>query len=627
MMRPGHRTGHVIARRSRCQNALVARLRGLPLTASIVHVTVPMAALGYALAVVVVAQGGPVRITSYAQMGPPYALLDRGAGLALIVVGVYAWFGWPRSRVGGLAILCGAAWFGPDWLGAVGAPDVVRSVSLLMTPFLVPLTADLVVTATDRRGAGPGGRRLIVLLYGVTAVLTVARVVTYVPFDERYCWAICTQTGNIFAIGGGNGEATRWLTTSWLTVAAVAWCTLALWSARHLRPVSPRLHPRRRGVLVAAVMLGLAWAAYQGALMVLRDERPNPLDLRTTPFQALFLGRAAATLMLGACLAGMVRWEHRRSGAMRDVTAIIAATPAPGSLATALGRALDDDSLEVLFPVDDGAGFVDASGVPMASPRVLPGRAVTPIERGGRPIALVVHGPGIDSRTLEHEIGSAARLAVDNERLRAVVLAQVLELRTSRSRIVDVGDAERQRLERDLHDGAQQRLLALSYEIRLARSAAARAGMMPLAQRLHQADAVSLQAIEELRQLAHGIYPAILTEAGLGPALASLSDDAALPIEIDSTLSGRLPQPVEIAAYQAVTDALSAAVQRGASHLGVRLERTGDSLNVDISDDATTPMVALVRAADRVGAAGGTLATSTVPPISGSRIVVELPCG
>ena len=135
-------------------------------------------------------------------------------------------------------------------------------------------------------------------------------------------------------------------------------------------------------------------------------------------------------------------------------------------------------------------------------------------------MALVIHDAALSgARELEREIGAAARLAVDNERLRAEVLAQLEDLRASRARIVEAGDSARRRIERDLHDGAQQRLLTLSYELRLARADAEADGDEALAPLL-AVDGEEVQAaLAELRDLAHGIYPAILTEAGLGPAL------------------------------------------------------------------------------------------------------------
>src|SRR5438445_10459604 len=149
---------------------------------------------------------------------------------------------------------------------------------------------------------------------------------------------------------------------------------------------------------------------------------------------------------------------------------------------------------------------------------------------------------------LTSHIGPAVRLGLENERLQAEALHQLEELRASQARIVETGDDERRRLERDLHDGAQQRLLALSYDLRLARAAAEADGDAAIASLLAGATDETLRALVELRELAHGIYPAILTEAGLSAALATPADTAALPVQIEGVLPGeRYAIPVESA--------------------------------------------------------------------------------
>ena len=190
--------------------------------------------------------------------------------------------------------------------------------------------------------------------------------------------------------------------------------------------------------------------------------------------------------------------------------------------------------------------FVDGAGNPTDAPAPGRGRTVTPILRDGLPVAVVVHDAALlDGPGVEREIGSAARLAVENERLQAELLAQLGALRASRARIVATGDAERCRLERDLHDGAQQRLLALSYDLRLARASAEADGDPELVEVLASAAEDAHAALDELRELAQGIYPAILAEAGLGPALATLADRAALPIELGEVTTTRHSTAVE----------------------------------------------------------------------------------
>jgi signal transduction histidine kinase len=205
--------------------------------------------------------------------------------------------------------------------------------------------------------------------------------------------------------------------------------------------------------------------------------------------------------------------------------------------------------------------------------------------------------------------------------LQAEALAQLDQLRVSRVRIVETGDSERRRLERDLHDGAQQRLLALSYDLRLAHAQAQADGDRQSGSLLTQATDQAQTALEELRELAHGIYPAILTEAGLGSALASLADAAPLPVEIRDAAQGRYPAAVETAAYHLVAEALDDAAGRGASHAAVSAVRDGGRLVVTVHDDGTDRTSSMVQLADRIGALDGNL---TVEP---TRLLAELPCG
>ena len=208
---------------------------------------------------------------------------------------------------------------------------------------------------------------------------------------------------------------------------------------------------------------------------------------------------------------------------------------------------------------------MDAYGRLVAEPALTPGRVLTVLVRDGRRIAVVSHTAALPD--LERAIGAAVRLALENERLQAEVLAQLDHLRASRVRIVETGDAERRRLERDLHDGAQQRLLALSYDLRLARAQAHKPTATSRRIAPHRSDQPDAgDPGRSSGEVAHGIYPAILAEAGLMPALATLADAAPLPVGAPRRGRGRYPAAVETAAYLLVAEALQDAAGRGASH-------------------------------------------------------------
>jgi signal transduction histidine kinase len=186
---------------------------------------------------------------------------------------------------------------------------------------------------------------------------------------------------------------------------------------------------------------------------------------------------------------------------------------------------------------------------------------------------------------------------------------------------VETADRERRALERDLHDGAQQRLLALSYDIRLAQASAAQDGddrtVQTLAQALHQTQ----EALDELRELARGIYPAILSDAGLLPALAGLADNSPVLIDIAGAPDRRYSTAVETAAYFAIAEVIDEAVERNADRAALTIEYEGDRLRLTFVDDGcgrTSPMSAL---GDRIGALGGTVT------IEATRCRLEMPCG
>jgi signal transduction histidine kinase len=246
-------------------------------------------------------------------------------------------------------------------------------------------------------------------------------------------------------------------------------------------------------------------------------------------------------------------------------------------------------------------------------------RTVTPIVRDGRVLARVVHDPArVDARQLRTELGPAALLALENERLQAALRVRLDELRASRVRVVTTADDERRRLERDLHDGAQQRLLALSYELRSARAAAPPHGDAP--RLLDEALAEVVTATAALRELAHGIHPMILTEAGLAAAVRSLMDTAPLPVVLDTTTEARFAPAVERAAYAFVATTIEAAGRERAEELLVRLLPTPQGrLTVEIEGATNVPTADLAHAVDRLVAVGGRL------DVEDGALVAELP--
>jgi len=355
--------------------------------------------------------------------------------------------------------------------------------------------------------------------------------------------------------------------------------------------------PARRALLPFALPAALLACAVIAHAVVL--QRTSLEDPTRPAFQNIFIVECASVLLLAAGLVwATVRMRLQRR-AVALITANLGQAPPPGSLQPALAQALDDPELRIAYWLLDSQRYVDAEGRPVAEPAITPGRTVTPLVREGRKIAVVSHTAAVPD--LERAIGAAARLALENERLQAEMLAHLDQLRASRIRIVETGDAERRQLERDLHDGAQQRLLALSYDLRLARAQAEADNDAPTGSLLTEATGEAQAALSELRALAHGIYPMILAEAGLAPAVATLAETAALPVEILDLVEGRFAPAVETAAYLLVAEGVDDAAHRGASHLTVDIVQNGEWLMVTIEDDGIDRTSELVQLADRVG--------------------------
>lgn len=335
------------------------------------------------------------------------------------------------------------------------------------------------------------------------------------------------------------------------------------------------------------------------------------------------IDQANALLLPLAILAGLALVRRRR-GLLGDLVVELGSAR-PGEVRPALAHALGDPTLELALWLPDRHEFVDEQGEPREVLASAPGRAVTLIGPEQEPLAALVHDERLLGQgPLLEAAGSAARLALENTRLQAELRAQLVELRASRRRIVSAGDAERRRLERDLHDGAQQRLLALGLALQLLRD---HDGDPQL---LEQAETELQAALHELRDLARGIHPSILSEQGLAAAVRSLTARAQIPI---STRIGdeRYSQAIESAAYFVVAEGLAnVAKHSDANAAQVSIDRCNGRLVIEVTDDGRGGAESLAGGglqglADRVGALDGqlTLASETG---RGTTIRAEIPC-
>ena len=306
-----------------------------------------------------------------------------------------------------------------------------------------------------------------------------------------------------------------------------------------------------------------------------------------------------------------------------------AATGAP--VRELLAESLGDHSVAIAYWLPDRQMFVDEAGSRVELPDPRSGRAWTAVERDGRPVAAIVHDAALDtSNELVQAAAAASSLAIDNERLKADLRARLEELRESRLRIVEATDAARRRIERDLHDGAQQQLVALALELRLLRSKIGDEADVAL-----MVDGLSERlsaALSELRELARGIHPSILTDRGLAPAVSSLVDRAGVVVDADVAIEERLPAAVEAAAYFLVAEALTnVAKYARASEVRVAVHCDNGEVLVDVADDGVGGAdvdagTGLRGLQDRVAAVDGEL-TIDSPPGGGTRLLARIPTG
>jgi signal transduction histidine kinase len=326
------------------------------------------------------------------------------------------------------------------------------------------------------------------------------------------------------------------------------------------------------------------------------------------------------TVMPVGFLLGLLRERLDRAN-VSDLVRVLVGTPTD-ALDPALSRALGDRDARLVFQAE--TGYIDLAGRPVS---VDPRLAITPIGNLG---AFLQHDRTLlTEQPLLDAVSNAAALALENARLHAEVLARLRDVTASRARLVEAGDHARRKLERDLHDGAQQSLLSLGLALRMLRGRLGQADAETVAL-LDETDRQARTAITELRQLAQGIHPAVLTEQGLVAAVEQLATRCPIPVDLDLAPVGQLSPGTEATAYFAISESLTNVVKHAhASSAAVCLRRTNDRLTVRITDDGTggarpSAGSGLAGLADRIAAIAGALSIMDLPH-GGTEIMADLP--
>jgi signal transduction histidine kinase len=385
--------------------------------------------------------------------------------------------------------------------------------------------------------------------------------------------------------------------------------------------------PGRARVFAPIVAVGgLTFLLLMAALVV--EQAGLSSDIADAQTLALF---ASIACLPFAFLVGLLRSRFSEADAISALLAQLGEGGGRGALRDALADALGDPTLELAYWVPGQDAYLDADGQPVRVDPAPAGKVSTIVEHEGERIAAIVHSSGLaEERELVQTAGAAAGLTLRNERLDAELRAKVAELQASRSRIVQAGYEQRRRLERDLHDGAQQRLMALGIDLRMVRERIEhdpQGAAELLDESLHELN----EATAELRELARGIHPAVLTNRGLHAALKGLASRSPVPVELLQTPADRLPPSVESAVYFVVAEALTNAARYSrAQTVTVGVVRDNGHVDVEVSDDGVGGADAdqgsgLRGLQDRVAALDGRL-DLTSPQGLGTILRATIPC-
>jgi signal transduction histidine kinase len=547
------------------------------------------------------------REPAYALVGdsPARAVAELAAGYALIAVGTVSWIRRPESGFGALLAVAGIGWLLAEWNNPEFGSSLGFSIGLVFYAVAPALVAHAALGYPDGRLSSRVDRLGVASAYlGGVLLLGLLPALFFDP-DAAGC-AQCPQ--NLVLVDDSAGRFED-LNQAGIDLGLVWSLGLAGLLVTRLIRSTPALRRLIWPVLVAAAAyLGLVAAGFGHSLdRGFLGNDATDVDLR--------LAQAVALLAVSLGVAwSWVRASTTRAEVARLVVEL-SHSPVPGGLRDALADTLGDPTLELAYPLADGR-LVDPSGR-----EVTLGGEVTALVRDGEEVALLSHRPGLlDDPGLAEEVAAAARLALENERLRAEAGAQLEDLRASRARVITTGDAERRRLERDLHDGAQQQLVGLALSLRLARSSFGPDPDASLLARLDEADGELRAALGELRQLAHGIFPAVLADEGLGAALEALTEEAAIPVQLTEVPNRRFDAAVEAAGYFVVSET----VRRGAaSGLNVNAAMRDGRLVIAVEGDAGPDQ--LIELEDRVGALDGTLDVVREPG-GAVKVRAEIPC-
>lgn len=578
-------------------------------------------AVGWGLGTIVACCALFVLAQARAGVPPSIYVSDLLLPVAWSVTGLVLWRHRPASRVGPLMAVLGAllllnAPLGWRWPSGLPLLWLISLAGVMSWWPQLALFGHLILTYPTGRATDRVERVFLSVSYGSVAVFAVGHLLLGTPDATRCAGRCMTYPLSI--------SADRRLFQTWWSAGVVVLALLSLVLTglllRRARSLGTRWR-QQRSVVLALSLVGVLLAVWWFVLVA----STGPVRGSWLEYPAVYV---ITLIVPGAFMVGLLR-DRVGYASVADLVRGLDQI-GPRDLEAGLARTLQDPGLRLVFPVGQGGDYVDIDGewVDMPDDGC---RVVTLLGPPDEAVAALVHDVQLaDSPRLLEAAGSAAHLSLQNARLQAEVRAQLAEVRASRTRIVTAADDERKRLERNLHDGAQQRLLGIGMTVQILRSQLD-CGGADAAAFLDEIQTELKSAIQELRELAQGIHPAVLTDEGLAAGVGLLARRAPLPVTVEADISDRPPPGVEAAAYYIVSEALqNVAKHAQARRAVVRLHRQGKRLEITVTDDgrggATLGSGTGLRGlADRALALDGTFDITSTPG-QGTKIRVSLPC-
>jgi len=533
------------------------------------------------------------------------------AGRALMVgvpvaVGLYAWHRRPEERFGPLLVALGFGWFvttlsesGNEVAYSIGrVAGWIVELGLIYAILAFPVGR---LTHRVDRALVLAAVLLVAVLY-----LPVVLISDGYPVPSPYTGCDANCPGNAFSVVGSEPafvdslvRPLRELLTVLLFAAVTARLVQRFRGSTRLmqRTLEPVLTVAVARCVVLAVALITRWAS---------PESTAPL---------VWTIALAFPLMAASFFVGLVMRRLYAGSALQELSARGRGIIQPDRLRTALSEALGDPQLQVLYRASDGSDrWLDAESREQAAPKPAAGQQLLEVRNEGRPVAAILHDVALrDERELLDAVASYTVIAVKNQRLAAKVESSLVEVRESRARILASADRERRRIERDLHDGAQQRLVALRIHLELVEELMQKNPEQGI-RKLHALGEEVDQTLDEIRGLAHGVYPSLLGEAGLAEALRAAALRAPVSTRVEPDSVGRYSQEVESAVYFCCLEALQNASKHARGARAITISLTQDrALRFEVRDDgagfdsSASPGAGLTNMHDRLTAVGGRL--------------------